>query len=405
MGIQFERISRRRSNLSFQTRRRRTFSGCLSLAMLISILVTLLLTSWQWLGVRLNIVPTPQPNGELRMAQQAFDAGDLDTAVNIARQIWSSQPNNIDALYILIRGLIYRSYADYNHDIDRTLALQITTEAYSRMPSNADITAIHAFALQAGGDPILAARLVQGLLNRVPEHTFARITLALAYGRVGGHESALREIQQVIQSNSNQDFVWQLDAYRTLAISYSDLGHYDEAISAMDTALSVNNRLSSLHFERAEFAIHAGEFDTATASYFHVLAFTPENTKVRLRLCELSIRLGNRSEALTYCLEVTQQAPTWADGWYQLGREYYFRGEFELAQESLNHCSTLQTQQNTPVSQRHFECWYLQGQSAEINGDCDALLHIYNDYLSMLTIYPIEETWTYPPEGPAICLN
>jgi len=398
MRIQFQRINRNQSNLTFRPRRRRVFAGCLPLTLVLSIALALAATSWNWLGARLNITATPDANSELELAQYAFNSGDLDTAISLSRQIWTNQPNSIDGLFLLIRGLIYRSYSDYNRDVDREIALQITTEAYNRMPSDPDISAIHAFALQATSDPILSARLAQGVLGRVPDHQLAQIALTLAFGRVGGYDAALRQAQQISLEGD-----LALEVYRALAISHSDLGHYDEAINAIDQALGINNRLAFLHFERAEFALHTSDFDTATAAFFHVLAFDAENTKVRLRMCDLSIRLGNRADAMSYCQDVTERAPTWSDGWYLLGREYFLRGEFSLAQESFNHCSTLQVQQNTPISQRQFECWYLQGQAAELQGDCNGLLQIYNEFLAMNAIYPLAETWILPPDGPAIC--
>jgi hypothetical protein len=61
--------------------------------------------------------------------------------------------------------------------------------------------------------------------------------------------------------------------------------------------------------------------------------------------------------------------------------------------------------QNIPVAQRRFECWYLQGQAAEINGDCPALLATYNEFLAMRSEADIAQTWVYPPEGPALCVR
>ena len=36
--------------------------------------------------------------------------------------------------------------------------------------------------------------------------------------------------------------------------------------------------------------------------------------------------------------------------------------------------------QNVPISERRFECWYIQGQAAEIRGDCESLIAIYNEF-------------------------
>jgi hypothetical protein len=134
-----------------------------------------------------------------------------------------------------------------------------------------------------------------------------------------------------------------------------------------------------------------------------VLVFDPNNVKARLRLCELSSLLREHDAAVNYCSQVTELAPSFADGWYQLGLEHFLRGDFRAAQEALHRCSSLQVMQNVPVSERRFECWYLQGQAAEILGDCPSLLETYNEFRAMAADPSIQQTWTYPPEGPPGC--
>jgi hypothetical protein len=45
----------------------------------------------------------------------------------------------------------------------------------------------------------------------------------------------------------------------------------------------------------------------------------------------------------------------------------------------------------------------MQGQAAENNGDCPALLATYNEFLEMTAYVDIPQTWIYPPEGPPGC--
>jgi tetratricopeptide (TPR) repeat protein len=376
-------------------------SGCLSLVILLGVLIGFVLSTWGRLGELFNVVETNQAESGLRAAQRAFDRGDLDAAVDLARQTWREEAENTAALILLVRALIYRSYSDYNHDLDRKAALQLTSAAFERSPRDADILAAHAFALHANNDPIRAAQYAERALSYNPDHVLARVTLALAYGGVGGYENALKESQRAVALAGE----YALDVQRALAISYSDLGRYREAIRAVDGAITYNNKLALLHFERALYGILAGDTDIATASYFSVLAFDPENVKARLRMCELSSLLRESDRALQYCTAVTTRAPGWVDGWHQLGREYYLLGQFESAQEALNRCTSLAVAQDIPILERPFECWYLQGQAAEILGDCEALLKVYGEFQQMAAAADLPQTWVYPPEGPTICLN
>jgi tetratricopeptide (TPR) repeat protein len=389
-------IQRNRSRSSYRTRRRQ--AGCLPLTLLLMVLLGVFMGSRNWLDQRLNNRESPQSDVDLQAANHAFDEGDLGAAVNLTRQLWATNPQQTESLVLLVRALIYRSYTDHNRTVDREVALQLTTDALKRFPTHPDVMAIHALALQANGIPVQAWNLAEAILKRQPDHTLARVALSLAYGSIGGHENALQESQ--LATTPGQ---WQIDALRAQAISLADLGRYEEAINTQEIAIGLNNKLLTLHFEQAQYALQKGDTDTATVAYFRILAFDPQNVKVRLRLCELSQQLGNQDAAVEYCREVTLRAPGWVEGWHVQGRIHFLRGDFAAAQQSLYRCATLAVTQDIPIEQRPFECWYLQGQAAEILGDCESLLTAYNEFQSMAVVADLPQTWTFPPEGPPIC--
>ena len=381
-------------------RRRQSRGGCMPLVILMGVCLGVLAVSWDWLGQWLNInIPRSQPN--LHSAETAFEKGDLAETIAASQQILESEPHNAYALTLLARALIYRSYTDYNLASDRESALELTTTAYQRQPRNIDIQAIHAYALQANGLSEEATRLALRVIEADSANLPARITLSLAYGSQGIFEAALREANRAVELASFQTD-WQVDAHRVLAIAYSDLGRYDKAVETVTQALTYNHRLIPLHFEKALYALQIGNSDTATVAYFQILAFDEANVKARFRLCELSSTMREREAAIRYCGEVTERAPQWSDGWYQLGREYFLQGSFESAQDAFHRCASLQVMQDVPIPERRFECWYLQGQAAEIVGDCENLVTIYNEFRAMATDPRVRQTWTYPPDGP-IC--
>ncbi len=397
------RVQRHHSRLSFRRRRRR--SGCLPSVILLGVLVGVGALSWNWLQTRLTTALNASPIGtstseRIAAAIQAFDRGDLTNSIALSRQVLSEQPDSPEAVMLLARALIYRSYSDYHRAFDRQSALDATSDAARRSPNNLNILAIHAFTLNAAGNPAGAAETAARVLERQPEHALARTALALAYGSAGSYEIALRESQRAVQTDG-----WTMDALRALAISYSDLGDYPSALATVERAIGINPQLTPLYFEKALYALQIGDVDAATQAYYQVLTVDPVNVKVRLRLCELSSMMRERDAALSYCQEVTQLAPSWTDGWYQLGREYFLQGNFLAAQNGFHRCSTLQVMQGVPASERRFECWYLQGQAAEILGDCDSLLATYNEYRAMTANVDVPQTWTYPPEGPPGCVT
>lgn len=397
------RIQRDRSRLTFRKRRR---SGCLSWAVFIGFLLSAVTLSWNWIGQRLQQAANSGDNTtSLRSAQDAFTQGDLNGTIDLTRAILAQEPDNVDALALLIRALIYRSYSDYNHATDRQSALQITSTALLKKPADPEVLALYAYALQAVGEADKAARTARQVLEKQPNHPLARVALALAYGSVGSFDIALSESLHAAETAREARSPWLLDSERALAISYSDNGNYTGAARAIDRALALNNRLLPLYFEQALYALQTSDTDTATVAYFKILAYDPNNVKARLRLCELSSMLRERETAIRYCGEVTKLAPGWSEGWYHLGREYFLQGDFAIAQKNFHSCTSLQLIQNIPPDQRRFECWYLQGQAAEILGDCESLVATYNEFLVMAANPAVRQTWTYPPEGPPGCAS
>ncbi|MDZ4767339.1 MAG: tetratricopeptide repeat protein [Chloroflexota bacterium] len=397
------RINRATSRLSFRRRRRR--SGCLSTLMMLIILGGVGVLTWRIIERRWS-APAAFPSGDspsarLDAAQRLFDAGDLDGAVERLRGgAAGARGSDGSTTRLLARALVYRSYSDYDRAIDRDIAVQITTDAARQRPNDADTLAAHAFALQAVGRTREAADVAARVLESNPSHAFARTALALAYGGAGAHEAALRESLRAAQTATTAD---ALDVLRAVAIGRADTGDYGEALRVVDQAVRAHPSIMALYFERALYALQLGDADTATVAYYDVLARQPDNVKARLRLCELSSTMREYEAALQHCTEVTERAPAWAEGWYQLGRENFLQGDFAAARDHLHRCSSLQVLQNVPIAERRFECWYLQGQAAQILGDCPALLATYNEFRAMAADDTIHQTWTMPPEGPPGC--
>jgi tetratricopeptide (TPR) repeat protein len=391
----------RRSPLYTYRRHRQRSGGCLPLTLFSSLLVVVVALSWGWISQRLLSNPAPTSR-DLTAARQAFDRGELDATITAARQIYESNPDRTDALWLLTRALVYRSYTDYNTAVHREIALQLTTAAFRRTPNDAETLAIHAFALQANGQPVEAFKIAERALNRDAENMLARLATGFSYGGVGGYDQAMREHETTLRMLLPDDAL-RLDTLRALAISYSDLGRYEEAGKTVEQALMLNPKLPVLYFEKALYALQLGDTSEATEAYFEILAQDSQNVKARLRMCEVASMMRDRDTALKYCNEVTRLAPTWSEGWYRLGREFFLQGDFPAAQGALNRCSSLQIMQNVPVGERRFECWYLQGQAAEINGDCPSLIATYNEFRAMSAEYAVPQTWVYPPEGPPLC--
>lgn len=396
------RIRRDHSRTIF--RRRNPWQGCLSWIITLCLLIV-----FAFLGkdrIQVWLAEWLSPTVELAQisdAKSAFAQGDLERTIAYTQEIYASDPNNISALELLARALVYRSYADINQDSDRDHALNLTNNAVEQSPYDMRVLGIHAFVLQANDYSDDAQRVALRVIRNEENSITARLALSLSYASQGIFTAALRDGQRAAEIANTTQLDWRADAYRVLAIAHSDLGQYDLAATDIETAISFNNRLIPLHFERALYAQQIGDMDTATAYYFNVIAFDEDNAKARFRLCEVSSLLGERSAAIDWCNQVIDILPGWSEGWYWLGREYYLSGDWENTQSALNRCSTLQVAQGISIENRRFECWYIQGQAAEVLGDCDALLPLYQDYQQMALAGDLNQRWVYPDDMPTIC--
>jgi len=334
-------------------------------------------------------------------AVSAFNRGDFTGAAREARAALDEDPANTAAAMTLTRALVYRSYTDFQYEDDLTSALEAAAETLADNPTAPNALAARAFALQANGEAVEAVEVAERALAAEPTHTLARTALALGYARAGSFDRALRESEMAVAEDTGTPEVF--DARRAVAISTADLGDYAAAGALMDELIADYQNVIPIYYERALYARQVSDMGAAENAYFTVLTLDETNIKARLRLCEFASAIGERDSAFRHCQQITTDAPDLAAGWYQLGRLHFLGGDFETAQRNFNQCSTLQMQQNTPPDERIFECWYLQGQAAEINGDCDALIAIYNQFQLLATDSRVRQTWTYPPEGPPMC--
>lgn len=397
------RLNHDRNRMNFRRQSPR-LSGCLSMTMVILMLVGVGWVGQDWIRAWLYqwVQPT-QLDYNLQDGHNAFARGNLDRAIAAAQQQYQRNPDDVEALVLLARAMVYRSYEDYNHERDRLDALQLTGEAAERLPLNWNAQAIYAYVQQTNNINDEARRISLRVIRQDQQNIIARVTLAMVYNSQGLFEAAEREANIAITIANTQANDWRADAYRALGFAQRSTAKYTEAAAAWEQAIEHHRRLIPLHFERASVALSVGDNDTATAYYFNIVAFDDANVKARLRLCEVSSKLAERQAAIDYCTKVTELAPGWAEGWYHLGREYYLKGDWQQARQTLGRCSSLQVAQNIPIVERRLECWYIQGQAAEVLRDCPTLLRLYDEFQHMAANADIAQTWSYPPGGPAIC--
>jgi len=145
-----------------------------------------------------------------------------------------------------------------------------------------------------------------------------------------------------------------MDTQRARAISMVIWGRYDDALTAIDRAIEQNNHLLALYFERAEYAIHQGDADAATAAYFASWRWTPIMSKPVCGCVNCRAKLRESDARHAYCLEVHRALRPHGQTVGITWGESIFCRVILNAQESFHRCTSLQIVQNVPVEQRRF---------------------------------------------------
>ena len=211
----------------------------------------------------------------------------------------------------------------------------------------------------------------------------------------------MRESQRAVKTATADSAI---DALRALAITYSDTGSYDEAIRTVEQAIAAQRQSGHAVFRAGAVRAANRRYRLGDSRLFRsadprrqqrqgaaaaVRTFQPD-ARARSGDPILSGSDGARAKLVGRLVSAGHGI-------------FSCRAISKQAQDDLHRCSTLQVLQNVPIPERRFECWYIQGQAAEIRGDCPSLIATYNEFRAMAADDQIEQSWTYPPEGPPGC--
>ncbi len=179
--------------------------------------------------MRRNSKPTLQTNKQIQLAQQHHQAGRLQEAEQIYRQILNADPNNADAYYFL--GVI---------------------------------------ALQVGKFDI-AIQFIKKAIKIVPNIPVCYSNLGIALKGLGRVHEAIANYKKAI--SINPDFA---DAHNNLGIALKSLGRLNETIASYKNAISINPNFSEAHCNLGNALRELGQLEEAVASYGKAISINPD---------------------------------------------------------------------------------------------------------------------------------
>ncbi|MEO1287137.1 MAG: tetratricopeptide repeat protein [Chloroflexota bacterium] len=324
-------------NKPFFSRRRQTGRLVFVLVMLILIVSLPIIILSQQASIQMmtleqfDLAPTATPfAGErAQLAQDFYVNGDIQTAALLFEQAVEQQPDNIAYMY---------EYGLLLIELDRNDEAEVLGEEMIAMfPDDPRGYALKANSI-AWQNPTEAIPVaVEG---REVDNNFAPLwsALALSYTRIGRYTEALRAGDFAIQLDPTDANVRRNYSYPLIFT-----GNYSEAIRQLEQAIAINPNVVGPYFELASLyrnpAINQSE--VAVAIYFEILNIEPTNPQAYLRLCETYAAAGLFQEAEVFCDSALELNPAYTSAHRMRGQLRYSRRNYEGAIQSFQMCYLL----------------------------------------------------------------
>lgn len=244
-------------------------------------------------------------------AEQAFVAGRLDAARDDLLAVLRAAGDHPVVLHLL--ALVEKKSGNFE------TARDAFERAAALAPNDPQIANNHANLLKDLGEEEAALRRYDAALAAAPGFRDARYNRALLLQALGRREEALAELEALRAERAEA----RIESARGSVLR--DLGRWEEAAQAYDSALALEpQRIVALH-GRARIAMERGE-EGASALYRRAFAARPDDRELLLGLAE-SLEAEGDPEGLRLLRDAAARQPDWIEGLESLARMRSEEGE------------------------------------------------------------------------------
>jgi predicted O-linked N-acetylglucosamine transferase (SPINDLY family) len=270
--------------------------------------------------------------------QQAFElalrhhqAGQLQQAEQIYRQILAQQPGNPDALHLL--GLLAHQVGQ--HD----MAVDLIHQAIARKPNFPGAYSNLGIALKAKGqlDEAIAAFRQAIVLN--PHHLEAYSNLGIALKDQGQFDEAILAYRQALALNPNL-----AEVHNNLGNALREKGQFDEAIAAYQQAVALNPNYPEAYLNLGTILQARGELDAAIAAFRQAIALKPDLAETHIYLGNALRDRGQLDAAIAAFRQAIVLKPQYPEAFNNLGVALKDKGQFDAAIAAFQQAITLKPQ-------------------------------------------------------------
>jgi len=264
-------------------------------------------------------MPTMTIHQALNLALEKYNAGRLDQAEVMCRQIIVQDPNHADALHML--GLIAQRTGHH------TSAVEFIGRAIGINPSAAEYRVHFGVALFSLGRLDEAIKAYQYALKLKPDFPEVYSNLGNALKMRGDLESAVQAYRQALKLRP--DFS---EAHNNLGVSLMEQGKFSEAIDAYQNALRLKPDYAEAYNNLGNVYTGKGEMITAREHYQKALAINPHYAKAHNNLGVIFEALGENSAAMESFQNALRLKPDYAEAYSGLGTVLMKLGRLDEAQ-------------------------------------------------------------------------
>ena len=355
--------------------------------------------------------PTQSPAAFAMQAENLFQAGKLSQAEEAYVQAIEVDPLNVDFFIHLARVQVFQGkYREAEENASNAVLVESNSALANAVYGWVlDFRAIEAPDQEARLNLLEQAyRQVEKALAADPNSAYVQAYYAevLMDYDIGRYEEAISAAQTAVQLDPNL-----MEGHRALGYVWEATGNYERAIDAYEAALRVNNNLPILHIALGNMYQALGEIDLAVDSYLRAVALDPTNPDPLNRIALAEARIGNYGIASQYAADAVSKEPSNARLHGNLGRMYYKNGEIEKAVTELRLAvqggvteSGVVVQGlplDDPSDARVVEFYYTYALALAKDNQCDLAIQIFE---LLLTVSPDDEiVLANAEEGLVIC--
>jgi tetratricopeptide (TPR) repeat protein len=221
----------------------------------------------------------------LRRANAFHQAGQLDAARSLYREILRLRPRHFDALHLL--GVLA---AQSNQPKQ---ALRLLERALQVEPNSAAAHCNKGTALQATGQWGAALASYERAISLKPDHAIAHCNRAAVLKELGRRDEALLGYERALELRPEL-----AEAHFSRGTLLQERGRLQDALASYDAAIALRATYAESHFQRSAVLKASGRCEEALASCERAIALRPDHAEAWCNRGYLLKQLGQWQQAL-----------------------------------------------------------------------------------------------------------